>query len=66
MYTWYIHLLETESKGNNNLQEDLVPIVARLDIEFLRILTAKEVSLKVMTTLPTEGSKLFDPSILVC
>ena len=34
MYTWYIRLFKTESKGNNNLQEDLVPIGARLGIKF--------------------------------
>ena len=33
MYTWYIQPLETESNGNNKLQEDLVPTCARLGIK---------------------------------
>ena len=34
MYARYIQLLETEGKGNNNLQKDLVSIVSQLGTKF--------------------------------
>ena len=56
-----------ESKGNNNIQEDLVPTGTRLGIitNSKAHGIAEEVSLNVMTVLSIAGSKLFDQSVLV-
>ena len=37
MYTWYIQMLETESKENNTVPENLVPTSTRLGITVSQI-----------------------------
>ena len=39
MYTWYIQILETKSKGNSTIPEDSVPTSIRLGVTEPQILT---------------------------